>query len=77
MKKNLTREQRALRRAENRLFFTIIFTILAVLAMTLKVNTEITGVPPRQQLYVALHTSDIATTEEVQEAMREAESLWP
>ena len=76
MKKNLTREQRRLRRAENLLFLMIILAFVLVLGMTMKACTDITGTPPSVQLYATLHTSDIATPEEIAAAYEEAVSIY-
>lgn len=76
MKKNLTREQRRLRRAENLLFLMIILAFVLVLGMTAKACADITGTPPSVQLYATLHTSDIATPEEIAAAYEEAVSIY-
>lgn len=65
------------RREENRMFLAIIFAFLAVLIMTMKVNAYMTGEPVMKQLYVAMHTSDISTAEEIQQVMQEADEIWP
>lgn len=72
MKKNQTREQRRLRRAENLLFLSIILTFVLLLGMTAKACADITGTPPSVQLYATLHTSDIATPEEIAAVYEEA-----
>ena len=72
MKKNQTREQRRLRRAENMLFAMIILAFVLLLGMTAKSCADITGTPTAVQLYAALHTSDIATPEEIAAAYEEA-----
>lgn len=76
MSKNQTREQRRLRRAENLLFLMIILAFILVLGMTAKACADITGTPPSVQLYAALHTSDIATSEEITAAYEEAVSIY-
>ena len=72
MKNRMTREQRRLRRAENLLFLMIILAFILVLGMTAKACADITGTPPTVQMYAALHTSDIATPEEIAAAYEEA-----
>ena len=76
MSKNQTREQRRLRRAENLLFLMIFLAFILVLGMTAKACADITGTPPSVQLYAALHTSDIATPEEIAAAYEEAVSIY-
>ena len=76
MKNRMTREQRRLRRAENLLFLIIILAFILVLGMTAKACADITGTPPSVQLYTALHTSDIATSEEITAAYKEAVSIY-
>ena len=76
MSKNQTREQRRLRRAENLLFLMIILAFILVLGMTAKACADITGTPPSVQLYATLHTSDIATPEEIAAAYEEAVSIY-
>lgn len=76
MSKNQTREQRRLRRAENLLFLMIILAFVLVFGMTAKACADITGTPPSVQLYAALHTSDIATPEEIAAAYEEAVSIY-
>ena len=76
MSKNQTREQRRLRRAENLLFLMIILAFVLVFGMTAKACADITGTPPSVQLYAALHTSDIATPEEISAAYEEAVSIY-
>lgn len=76
MKKHLTREQRRLRRAENLLFLMIILAFVLVFCMTAKACADITGTPPTVQMYAALHTSDIATPEEIAAAYEEAVSIY-
>ena len=71
------KSEKARRREENRMFLAIIFAFLAVLIMTMKVNTYMTGEPVMKQLYVAMHTSDTATVGEIQSVMQEADALWP
>ena len=72
MSKNQTREQRRLRRAENLLFLMIILAFVLVFGMTAKACADITGTPPTVQMYAALHTSDIATPEEIAAESEEA-----
>ena len=76
MSKNQTREQRRLRRAENLLFLMIILAFVLVFGMTAKACADITGTPSSVQLYAALHTSDIATPEEIAAAYEEAVSIY-
>ena len=76
MSKNQTREQRRLRRAENLLFLMIILAFVLILGMTAKACADITGTPPSVQLYATLHTSDIATPEEIEAAYEEAVSIY-
>ena len=76
MSKNQTREQRRLRRAENLLFLMIILAFVLVFGMTAKACADITGTPPTVQMYAALHTSDIATPEEIAAAYEEAVSIY-
>ena len=76
MSKNQTREQRRLRRAENLLFLMIILAFVLVFGMTAKACADITGTPPSVQLYAALHTSDIATPDEIEAAYEEAVSIY-
>ena len=76
MSKNQTREQLRLRRAENLLFLMIILAFVLVFGMTAKACTDITGTPPSVQLYAALHTSDIATPEEIAAAYEEVVSIY-
>ena len=71
MKRNQTREQRRLRREEGLLFLTIILAFVLMLGMTAKACADITGTPPSVQLYATLHTSDIATPEEIAAAYEE------
>lgn len=71
------KSEKARRREENRMFLAIIFAFLAVLVMTMKVNAHMTGEPVMKQLYVAMHTSDTATTEEIRQVMQEADERWP
>ena len=59
------------------MFLAIIFAFLAVFIMTMKVNAYMTGEPVMKQLYVAMHTSDTATTEEIRQVMQEADERWP
>ena len=56
---------------------TIILMVLFALVLTLKVSAAVTGDPIGKQLYGALHTSDIATTEEIRQVMQEADAIWP
>lgn len=76
VKKHMTREQRRLRRAENLLFLMIILAFVLVFGMTAKACADITGTPPAVQMYAALHTSDIATPEEIEAAYEEAVSIY-
>lgn len=55
----------------------IILMVLFALILTLKVSTAVTGDPICKQLYVATHTSDISTTEEIRQVMQEADERWP
>lgn len=71
MKRKLIREQRRLRREEDLLFLMIILAFVLMLGMTAKACADITGTPPSVQLYAALHTSDIATPEEIAAAYEE------
>ena len=56
---------------------TIFLMILFALILTLKVSAAVTGDPICKQLYVATHTSDISTTEEIRQVMQEADAIWP
>ena len=56
---------------------TIILMVLFALILTLKVSAAVTGDPICKQLYVATHTSDISTTEEIRQVMQEADEIWP
>ena len=56
---------------------TIILMALFALVLTLKVSAAVTGDPICKQLYVATHTSDISTTEEIRQVMQEADEIWP
>ena len=56
---------------------TIFLMVLFALILTLKVSAAVTGDPIGKQLYVATHTSDISTTEEIQQVMQEADEIWP
>ena len=56
---------------------TIFLMVLFALVLTLKVSAAVTGDPICKQLYVATHTSDISTTEEIQQVMQEADEIWP
>ena len=71
------KSEKARRREENRMFLAIIFAFLAVFIMTMKVNAYMTGEPVMKQLYVATHTSDISTIEEIRHVMQEADEIWP
>ena len=51
--------------------------VLFALILTLKVSAAVTGDPIGKQLYVATHTSDISTTEEIRQVMQEADEIWP
>ena len=55
----------------------IFLMVLFALLLTMKVSAAVTGDPICKQLYVATHTSDISTTEEIQQVMREADEIWP
>ena len=55
----------------------IFLMVLLALLLTMKVSAAVTGDPICKQLYVATHTSDISTTEEIQQVMREADEIWP
>ena len=65
------------RRGENMFFLTIFLIVLFALILTLKVSAAVTGDSIGKQLYVATHTSDISTTEEIQQVMQEADEIWP
>ena len=56
---------------------TIFLMVLFALILTLKVSAAVTGDPICKQLYVATHTSDISTIEEIRQVMREADERWP
>ena len=56
---------------------TIVLMVLFALILTLKVSAAVTGDPIGKQLYVATHTSDISTTEEIRQVMQEADEIWP
>lgn len=56
---------------------TIFLMVLFALILTLKVSAAVTGDPICKQLYVATHTSDISTTEEIRQVMQEADAIWP
>ena len=56
---------------------TIVLMVLFALILTLKVSAAVTGDPICKQLYVATHTSDISTTEEIRQVMQEADEIWP
>ena len=55
----------------------IFLMVLFALILTMKVSAAVTGDPICKQLYVATHTSDISTTEEIRQVMREADERWP
>ena len=55
----------------------IILMVLFAMVLTLKVSAAVTGDPIRKQLYVATHTSDISTIEEIRQVMQEADEIWP
>ena len=55
----------------------IFLMVLFALVLTLKVSAAVTGDPICKQLYVATHTSDISTTEEIRRVMQEADEIWP
>ncbi len=65
------------RRGESVFFLTIFLIVLFAMILTLKVSAAVTGDTIGKQLYVATHTSDISTTEEIQQVMREADEIWP
>ena len=65
------------RRRESMFFLTIILMVLFAMVLTLKVSAAVTGDPIGKQLYVATHTSDISTTEEIRQVMQEADERWP
>ena len=56
---------------------TIVLMVLLALLLTMKVSAAVTGDPIGKQLYVATHTSDISTTEEIRQVMQEADERWP
>lgn len=56
---------------------TIILMVLFALILTMRVSAAVTGDPIGKQLYVATHTSDISTAEEIQQVMQEADERWP
>ena len=55
----------------------IVLMVLFALILTLKVSAAVTGDPIGKQLYVATHTSDISTAEEIRQVMQEADEIWP
>ena len=55
----------------------IFLMVLFALVLTLKVSAAVTGDPICKQLYVATHTSDISTIEEIRQVMQEADEIWP
>ena len=55
----------------------IFLMVLFALILTMKVSAAVTGDPICKQLYVATHTSDISTTEEIRQVMQEADAIWP
>lgn len=55
----------------------IFLMVLLALLLTMKVSAAVTGDPICKQLYVATHTSDISTTEEIRQVMQEADEIWP
>lgn len=55
----------------------IFLMVLFALILTMKVSAAVTGDPICKQLYVATHTSDISTTEEIRQVMQEADERWP
>ena len=55
----------------------IFLMVLFALILTLKVSAAVTGDPICKQLYVATHTSDISTAEEIRQVMQEADEIWP
>lgn len=56
---------------------TIFLMVLFAMVLTLKVSAVVTGDSIGKQLYVATHTSDISTTEEIRQVMQEADEIWP
>lgn len=65
------------RRRESMFFLTIFLMVLFALVLTMRVSAAVTGDPIGKQLYVATHTSDISTTEEIRQVMQEADEIWP
>lgn len=65
------------RRGESVFFLTIFLIVLFAMILTLKVSAAVTGDTIGKQLYVATHTSDISTTEEIRQVMQEADEIWP
>ena len=55
----------------------IFLMVLFALILTMKVSAAVTGDPICKQLYVATHTSDISTIEEIRQVMQEADERWP
>ena len=55
----------------------IFLMVLLALLLTMKVSAAVTGDPICKQLYVATHTSDISTTEEIRQVMQEADERCP
>ena len=55
----------------------IFLMVLLALLLTMKVSAAVTGDTIGKQLYVATHTSDISTTEEIRQVMQEADEIWP
>ena len=55
----------------------IFLMVLLALLLTMKVSAAVTGDTICKQLYVATHTSDISTTEEIRQVMQEADAIWP
>ena len=55
----------------------IFLMVLFAAILTMKVSAAVTGDPICKQLYVATHTSDISTTEEIRQVMQEADEIWP
>ena len=55
----------------------IFLMVLLALLLTMKVSAAVTGDTIGKQLYVATHTSDISTAEEIRQVMQEADERWP
>ena len=65
------------RHRENVFFLAIFLMVLFALILTMKASAAVTGDSICKQLYVATHTSDISTTEEIRQVMQEADEIWP